>query len=525
MSVVLETSRAGRWLQRLDAIPAWGWLALQAAASWVHWRWAAARLADGSDDPLGVAALVVLAAAVVRLAPALRAQPRPGRLAAALTLCAVSTAAVFVAPPLVGALLAALALAFGLAAFMPAGQPLLPLAGLALLALPLVSSLQFYAGYPLRVVTAELSAWLLRAGGFVAERSGAAMTVDGRLVLVDAPCSGVQMVWMAYFCACAVGAFTAAADRRWLRRLPGVGLIVLAGNTVRNSVLVAWQAHGTVSEMAHQAVGLAALAAVCAAVVVLNGLPSAARSGMRARERPGALTGVVPSCSALRYEPFGRPCGTTGAPSCSALRHEPFGRPCTLMHAGRGRTGSRPLPQATRPGLTPAPDHARAKALCAFALVLCALAPLARPHAAATPPHVASEPPVDWDGHAWRPLAQDAVELRFAARFPGRIARLTDGERVLVWREVAAPTRMLHPAADCYRGLGYRIGQARLERDGSERVWRCFVAERDGRRVRVCERIVDAAGQSFTDASSWYWAAQLGRSVGPWHAYTLARSL
>jgi exosortase/archaeosortase family protein len=269
MTVVVTTSRAGRWQQRLDAVPPWGWLALQAAASWTHWRWAAARVMDGSDDALGVIALLVLVVAVIRAAPALRGDPRPGWLGAALALSVASTAAVFAWPPLAGALLAALALACGLAAFLPAGRPVLPLAGLALLALPLVSSLQFYAGYPLRVVTAQLSTWLLRAGGFVAERSGAAMTVDGRLILVDAPCSGVQMVWMAYFCACAVAVFTAIDDRRWLRRLPWIGLVVLVGNTLRNSVLVAWQSRGAVSEAAHQAVGLVALAAVCTAVVLV----------------------------------------------------------------------------------------------------------------------------------------------------------------------------------------------------------------------------------------------------------------
>src|SRR5439155_398904 len=105
------------------------------------------------------------------------------------------------------ALLAALALATGLRAFMPAGRASLPLAGLAVLALPLVSSLQFYAGYPLRVLTAQLSTWGLQLAGVAAARSGSAMTVEGRLIVVDAPCSGVQMVWMAYFCACAVAAF------------------------------------------------------------------------------------------------------------------------------------------------------------------------------------------------------------------------------------------------------------------------------------------------------------------------------
>ena len=158
-------------------------------------------------------------------------------------------------------------------------------------------------------------------------------------------------------------------------------------------------------------------------------------------------------------------------------------------------------------------------------LLACALAPLACAPSAAQRTTGTREPPTEWEGRALRPLALSAVEQRFAARFPGQIARLTDGEQVLVWRAVNAPTRMLHPAADCYRGLGYRIAEARLERDAQQRLWRCFVAERGGQRLRVCERIVDAQGQAYTDASSWFWAAQLGQSVGPWQAITTARAL
>src|SRR5437870_6731755 len=140
MIAAVPTTRAGRWQQRIDTVPPWAWLALQAGALWVHWRWAAARVADGSDDPLGIVALGVLVAAVVRLAPVLRAQPLAAWLAGALGLSIASTVAVLVAPPLVGALLAALALACGWCAFMPAGRPALPLAGLAVLSLPVVSS-------------------------------------------------------------------------------------------------------------------------------------------------------------------------------------------------------------------------------------------------------------------------------------------------------------------------------------------------------------------------------------------------
>jgi hypothetical protein len=165
-------------------------------------------------------------------------------------------------------------------------------------------------------------------------------------------------------------------------------------------------------------------------------------------------------------------------------------------------------------------------------LLSCALLPVARTLATQVPMETApptaaaaSEWPREWNGRALRPLALSPIEQRFAAGFPGRIVRLTDGEQTVVWREVGTPTRMLHPAADCYRGLGYDIEGAQLERDGEGLVWRCFVAERNGQRIRVCERIVDAQGASFTDTSSWFWAAQLGQSHGPWQAITTARPM
>ena len=139
---------------------------------------------------------------------------------------------------------------------------------------------------------------------------------------------------------------------------------------------------------------------------------------------------------------------------------------------------------------------------------------------------VSHEWPSQWDGLPLRPLALSDVEQRFADNFPGAIGRMTDGTQTLVMREVKQPTRMLHPAADCYRALGYRIEQARLERDAQERLWRCFVAQRHGaQKIRVCERIVDARGTAFTDTSSWYWAAASGQSHGPWQAVTVARPI
>ncbi len=263
------------WGIHIDRTPAAGWLALQFAALAPTWAWMVQRMRDGSDDPLGLVALVALAALAWQCRRELRASPRLGWLALAgagtvlATVLRSGLGVVPALPPLAAGLVAVLALACGLLAFLPRRVAALPVTGLAVLALPLLSSLQFYAGYPLRVVTAEASRWLL-APGFEVAREGTSLLVDGRLVIVDAPCSGVQMVWLGYFTACAVALWAHRSDKAFLRRLPMVGVLVLAGNIVRNSVLIAFEGAGhALAPWAHNALGLVVLAAVCGCIARL----------------------------------------------------------------------------------------------------------------------------------------------------------------------------------------------------------------------------------------------------------------
>lgn len=262
-------------LIRLDRVPAIGWLALQAAALLPTWWWMARRLVDGSDDPLGVLALGTLALLVWHVRHELRCAPRLGWLALAsagtlaATLLRTGIGPLHALPPLPASLIALLAIAAGLLAVMPRRVAPAPVLGLAVLALPILSSLQFYAGFPLRMITAEASRWLLMPF-FEVQREAASLIVDGRLVIVDAPCSGVQMAWCGYFVACVVALWVGRSNRGFLTRLPWVGLVALGANVLRNSVLVAFEGAGMpLGEAWHQAIGLAVLAAACAEIAWL----------------------------------------------------------------------------------------------------------------------------------------------------------------------------------------------------------------------------------------------------------------
>jgi hypothetical protein len=57
-----------------------------------------------------------------------------------------------------------------------------------------------------------------------------------------------------------------------------------------------------------------------------------------------------------------------------------------------------------------------------------------------------------------------------------------------------------------------------MRRGADGRGWGCFAASRGADELRVCERIEDASGRSWSDASSWYWSALSGE--GPWLAVT-----
>lgn len=493
--------------QLARAIPlVWKPLAVLMLALWPHWGWMMRRLTDGSDEPWGILAIVTV---LVLVARDRRQLVLPSRLAllASCVLAIAAAAALFVVPPIFAAAIALLSLAVFLAAALP-HRPATPLATLLLLALPIIASLQFYLGYPLRALTAHAAAPLLQLASIEAHAAGASLAWRGGTVLVDPPCAGIGMLWVGSFVAALLSFLNGADARRTLvNGMVAAGLVLFA-NVLRNTVLF-FPESGLVHwpDAMHRGVGLAAFALAVMPLVVF--------AHWRAR------SSVVRSARAQA--------GASGLGGASQSLARPSRRSFAATWMGQSRVGAVRL----------AP-RARLRTFFVGACLAAAVLPVldsfvARGAARTNEPDtaVATRTSVEWPTHfRGRPLTQlalSSLDARFAHRFPGAVARFTDGAQTLIVRRVDRPTRTLHPAADCFRGAGYAITVPSAQVDDTGVHWRCFVATRDGQRARVCERIVaqavetprgldDTTARAWTDVSAWYWSAL--RSTGPWWAIT-----
>jgi hypothetical protein len=130
--------------------------------------------------------------------------------------------------------------------------------------------------------------------------------------------------------------------------------------------------------------------------------------------------------------------------------------------------------------------------------------------------------PTHYEGRALTELPLTQRELAFVRDFPGRVGRFSDGRREIIIRWVGAPTRRLHPAADCLRGSGYTITPMPAKTDATGAAMGCFRARHGTERMTVCELIRDQRGASWPDVSAWYWNGMLGASPAPWWSFVVA---
>lgn len=240
--------------------------AIQFAAFWNAWNWVAQRVVEIPENRVGAVALLC---ALGFIMAGIRGQVASGHpklgLSAALTL-AYAACAPF-ALPHISAVLATAALAFTLSSFGPPHRRW-ALAGLLVLALPVIPSMQTHIGYPMRVAAAWLSSGWLGLMGIHVGAQGTCLVWEGRLLLADEACSGIHMLWAGLVLACCVSWLVELPLRRFAALCAATFAAMFAGNVLRFASLFFVEVYHAGDEM-HQGTGIAIFAAVCAGLLWL----------------------------------------------------------------------------------------------------------------------------------------------------------------------------------------------------------------------------------------------------------------
>ena len=206
-------------------------LGLQVLAFWDVWRWYVSRAVYSWDQPWGVLALI---AAIVFLVASRKPWPQTERSLLLPVIIVLFYAATYLTfAPLARATVAFTALAVTTSS-LRFGKSLHPgLFGLLYLSLPTLPTLQFFGGYPLRVVVAELTSPILRMSGFAVIPEGTCLNWAGQMIWIDAPCSGIKMLWVGLFLTFVVLCLYELPLLKTLLLLPLVGVVIMAANVFR----------------------------------------------------------------------------------------------------------------------------------------------------------------------------------------------------------------------------------------------------------------------------------------------------
>jgi exosortase/archaeosortase family protein len=238
-------------------------LLVQIAACWPVWMWYAKRMTAGNADDQWC--LLAAVTAIAFLLMERKTVRRTDAIVARAWLLPTGLLLLYAAtfhwlPPMLRAIIAVVAIGIT-ASLSLLRKPLsLSTAGLLLLALPTIPLSQFYLGYPLRIVVGAVTAPLLQLSGLHVVRVGTGLDWNGQLISIDAPCSGIRMLWAGMFLL-----FTAAwfyrltAGKTLLAALISLGIIV-AGNILRACALFYLEAEivqlPISANLAHDGVGI-----------------------------------------------------------------------------------------------------------------------------------------------------------------------------------------------------------------------------------------------------------------------------
>ena len=277
-------------------------LAIESLAFWPVWRWYIQRMTDQSDDAWGIVALVT--AVLFALWPGSgnvsrdagdrvdvdgRKSSETGLMLPATLLIGYALSYHFLSP-LPRAMIAITVIAATISAMRFGRRLHLGVWGLLLLALPVVASLQFYLGYPMRMVVAWLAAPLLQLNGFAVVAEGACLNRNGELILIDAPCSGVKMLWTGFYLTFTLACYYKLNAKRTAMACGATFISIIIGNTFRAAALFHVEtgaANISMPDWTHEGVGVVVFAATAIAIAWITRRIEYRNGGQKNRQKNG----------------------------------------------------------------------------------------------------------------------------------------------------------------------------------------------------------------------------------------------
>ncbi len=446
-------------------------------ALWPVWLWNFERLTDKSDEPLSLLALIALGCFLWQRRNNTACKGQPISIIALITLALYCVSTLF-APKLIQGTLAVAAMCL----ILP-GSSALSLPGwmLALLSLPVVATLSFYLSYPLRVLIGYIAVASLNMIGYSTKLEGTALLWNSQIVEIDAPCSGIKMLWFAGFLSASLSAYFNLKNLDTFKVCIVAAAAAIAANALRITSLFLLET-GTLAlprewhDPLHQGVGVIVFALAASSILFY--------AHFLYKRSPTTTTSTQPQSQLVE------PSTTSSAPKAGFQSH-------ARLHW----------------------RHTTLLVLCCVAAIL----PLIGSHPDSKTEANSDFPgwPSTFEGTQLIPIAETEAQKRFAEEFPGKIKAFTNGKQTILLRWVAHPTRQLHSSSDCYRGLGFSVKwlPMLIDKDGSR--WSTFEADKATEQLVIRERITDSKNASWSDVSSWYWAATMQRTHAPWWAATV----
>ncbi len=244
---------------------------LQLIAFWSVWRYLALRYALFGEDVWGIISLgCIIGFSIFWQSKQAKVQTKSSAFFLAAFFLLTYAASFVIAPPLLRAVLAMISLTFFLSGWRYGTLFHTGIFALLLLSLPLMASLNFFIGFPLRVIVGEAVKYLLQLQGLEVIREGVCLHFGEKLIWIDAPCSGIKMLWFGMFL---TGCLICIYELKFWKSVTAFALAfatIIVGNIFRASALFYTEAEIIQAPVwMHEAVGVFSFALTAVGIIFI----------------------------------------------------------------------------------------------------------------------------------------------------------------------------------------------------------------------------------------------------------------